>query len=98
MKKILLILAFALFLPVIAFADISIEGIVTGAVNTTLFVASAIVVILWVITGLLFLTAQGDPAKLGKAKLALFSAIGGTLLVIIASSAMSLVSQAFNLS
>ncbi len=97
-KKILfLILLGVLVIPGFAFADVTIQGMVDAAVNTTLYIASGIVVILWIITGLLFLTAQGAPEKLGKAKLALIAAAAGTVLVIIATSAIPLVKSAFNI-
>lgn len=75
----------------------TIGGIVNSAVQTTLFIASGVVVILWVITGLLFVMARGAPEKINQARTALFSAIAGTLLVIVANSAIFLVGQAFGL-
>jgi uncharacterized membrane protein (DUF485 family) len=96
-KKIsFLILSGVLFLPSFASA-LTVQDIVDGAIQTTLYVASGITVILWVVTGLLFLSAQGDPSKLKTAKTSLFAAIAGTAIVIIASSAIGLVSSAFNL-
>lgn len=81
-----------LFLPAIAFAqDISLTGMIDSAVMLTLYIGSAIVVILWVITGIMFLTAQGDPAKLTSAKKALFASIIGTVLVFVASSALTII-------
>lgn len=97
-----LILVAILATPGLAFAQavppspITITGMVVAAVNTALFIASGIVVILWVVTGILFLQAQGAPDKLSTAKKALIAAVAGTLLVIIASSALSLVRSAFN--
>jgi uncharacterized membrane protein (DUF485 family) len=97
-KKILfLILLGVLILPSLASADISIQGMVEGAVNTTWIIAAGVVVILWVVTGLLFLLAQGSPEKVNSAKKSLLAAIAGTVLVIVAFSAISLVSDAFNL-
>ena len=92
-----------LTLPVTVFAansngnGITVSGIVHAAEQTTLLIASGVVVILWVITGLLFLTAQGAPEKLKSARTALIASVAGTALVIIAGSAIALVSQAFNL-
>jgi len=48
-------------------------------------------------TGILFLMAQGDPGKLQSAKLALFSAIGGTILIILANGAILLVKNSLNI-
>jgi len=56
-----------------------------------------IVVIMWVVTGILFLTAQGEPAKLNSAKMGLFASIGGTILIILATSAVSFVANSFGL-
>jgi len=97
-KKIfLLILLSVLVLPSVAFAQITIQGMVDAAVQTTLYIASGIVVILWVVTGVLFLSAQGDPTKLTSAKKALIASVAGTILVIVASGAIALVGGAFGL-
>ncbi len=98
-KKILFLILIAIVLlpGLVSAASISIPSMVAAIQQTVFFVASAITVILWVTTGLLFLMAQGDPAKLTKAKGALFTSIAGTLIVIIAGSAIALVGQAFGM-
>lgn len=105
-KKILfLILLSILILPVKTFAqvgldcpgDMSIDNIACNAVNTALYIAAAIVIILWVVTGVLFLMAQGAPEKLNKAKLALFTSVVGTIVVILAFYGMDLVGKAFGI-
>jgi len=99
-KKISLLISSAVTaLPGLVFAAdaVTIKTMVNAAVKTTLYIASGVVVILWIITGLLFLTAQGDPGKLGSAKTALFASVAGTLLVIVAASALSLVGSAFGI-
>lgn len=102
-KKIFLsILISALVLPISVFAQssgssITVESITGKAVQTTFLVASGIVVILWVVTGLLFLQAQGAPDKLSTAKKALIAAVAGTAIVIIAGSAIALVKSALSL-
>ena len=96
-KKILISsLLSSILLPAMALAA-TIEGMVDAAVRTTLYIGGGIVVILWVVTGILFLTAQGDPSKTSSAKKALLAAIAGTVLIIVASGAVSLVSNAFGL-
>jgi len=96
-KKILfLILLSVVALPTVALADITIKGIVDASVNIALYVASGVVVILWIMTGVIFLTAQGDPAKLKSGKTALIAAVAGTIIIIIASSAINFVGNAFN--
>ena len=97
-KKILfLILLILLVLPSLTFADVTITGMVDAAEQTALYIASGVVVILWVVTGILFLSAQGAPEKLKSAKTALFTAVAGTILVIVAQGAISIVGSAFNI-
>lgn len=99
-KKILFsnLLAATLALPGLVFAQApTIQGMVHAAEQTALLIASGVVVILWIVTGLLFVTAAGDPGKLGTARKALIASVAGTLIVIIASSAVALVSAAFGL-
>lgn len=94
-KYLFLIFSIVLTAPLLASAQaLTIEGMVTSIVNVTLFIASAIVIILWVITGILFLTAQGAPEKLNKAKIALFASVAGTIIIIAANSALALVWEA----
>ena len=96
-KKILfLVLLGVLLLPSLASA-VTIQSMVAAAEMTAFYIASGVVVILWIVTGILFLTAQGAPETLGKARKALFAAIAGTLLVIVAGSAIALVGQMFGI-
>ena len=96
-KKILfLILLGVILLPSLASA-VTIQEMVDAAVQTTLYIASGIVVILWVVTGVLFLTAQGAPEKINTAKKSLMAAIAGTVLVLVASGAIALVGGAFGI-
>ncbi len=97
-KKIFfIILLGVLAIPALASAAITIEGMVQAAVKTTLYIASGIVVVFWIVAGLLFLTAQGEPAKVTSAKHALVAAVAGTVLVIVAGGAIGLVSSMFGL-
>ena len=68
-------------------ANITITGVVANVARLVWVVATGIVIIFWVITGVLFLAAQGAPEKLSTAKKALFAAIAGTVLVVLAYSA-----------
>ncbi len=96
MKKILpvlILLGNILILPSVVSA-ITIESMVDNIADTVWYVGAAIVVIFWVATGVLFLSALGRPEGISTAKKALFAAIAGTVLVIIAGSAMSIISRA----
>lgn len=91
-KKILFLsLACSLFLPSLSSAQ-TIEGMVTSVVNNVVWpVAIAAVVIFWLATGILFLAAMGDPSKLNTAKMSLIASIIGTIVVVIAASAMAII-------
>ena len=65
--------------------------------DQVVIVATWIVVIMWVVTGILFLTAGGEPGKVNTAKTALFAAIAGTILVILANSAVAIVKNSFDI-
>ena len=99
-KKILFLISLGvLVLPVsfITAAVPTIGGMAQAIAGQVVIVGTWIVVIMWVVCGVLFLTAQGEPAKLSAAKLALFSAIGGTILVILANSAIIFVKNSFGI-
>jgi len=101
MKKNLffIFLAGALVLPksVLAIAcpgGLTITNMVCNVANIVWVVATGIILIFWIITGLLFLTAMGDPTKLATARKALIAAVVGTILVVLAYSAMTIISNA----
>jgi hypothetical protein len=97
-KKILLILPALLLLlfPALVFGQ-TLGSMAAAIASQVVIVGRWIVVIMWIVTGVLFLSALGDPGKLNTAKMALFAAIGGTIIIIIASSAESFVRNSFNL-
>ena len=97
-KKILFLTLLGTFaLPALAFA-LTLQDMADGAALTALYVASGIIIVLWVLTGILFLQAQGEPATLSKAKLALMAAVIGTVVIIIANAgAMDFVKSIFHI-
>jgi len=103
-KKILYLALSVMAMPVVAFAatctpgQISVPCMIDAAVRTTFYIASGVVVILWIITGLWFLTAQGAPDKLSASKKALIAAVAGTILVVVAASAINIVGSMFGIS
>lgn len=94
-KKLLLLtpLLIALLFPILASAQ-TIKGIIDNVSSVIQYIARAVVIILWIITGILFLSAQGDPSKLTTAKKALFASIIGTAIVILATIADGLIKNA----
>jgi hypothetical protein len=100
-KKILsLILSAGLTLPFLALADttVTIGSMAAAIAGQVIIVGTWLVVIFWIVAGVLFLMAGGEPAKLEKAKLALFAAIGGTIVIILANSACVFVGNSFGIS
>jgi len=96
-KKISLLISLAaLVLPLLASAQ-TIGGMAQAIAGQVVIVGTWLVVIFWIVTGVLFLSALGDPGKLGAAKTALFAAIGGTILIILAQGAMAFVRNSFGL-
>ena len=96
-KTLFLILsAVVLVLPNMVSAQ-TLDGMAASIARQVVLVGTWIVVIMWVVTGILFLTSQGEPAKLNSAKLALFAAIGGTILIILANSAIIFVKNSFGI-
>ena len=83
-KILLLILLGVLILPSFASAEVTVKTMVCAAISTTWIIAVGVVIILWIVTGILFLIAQGNPAKLTAARTALITSIAGTVLVILA--------------
>jgi hypothetical protein len=101
-KALSLILLGALVSPALALADcsggVTIGCMISAAVNTTWNIAAGITIILWVITGIMFLAAQGAPDKVNSAKKALFAALIGTVVIILAFSAIYIIGNAVGVS
>ncbi len=99
-KKLLSLIAItAVLVPVSCAlaATPTIAGMAESIAGQVVLVATWIVVIMWVVTGIIFLTAQGDPGKINTGKTALFASIGGTILIILAQSAIALVKNSFGI-
>ncbi len=74
-------------LPVIALAaTIPLDPILVKIQAMVVATGGFIIVVGWIIAGILYLTAAGNPTKLETAKKALFACVVGTALVILAVS------------
>ena len=108
MKKIKLTLASlgVFLLPVLALAQMqpnapggpgvtvgSLQQILNAVTNAVGLVFGAIAVIAFVIAGVLFLTSQGDPDKIGKARQAFLWGVAGVVVGIIAFSIIAIVAS-----
>ena len=93
-KNILFLTLFSiLFIPTIALAQVTIISMVNSIAYTAWIIATGVVVVLWLVTGMLFLLAQGAPDKLNMAKKALLTSVAGTVIVIVAFSALTLIAN-----
>ena len=91
-KKIsFLILIGALLLPVVASAQTIATLVDNVVVNVAWPIAIAAVVIFWLVTGILFLAAMGSPEKIGLARKALIAAVAGTIIIVLAASAIVII-------
>ena len=101
MKKKLLFLIFlagVLVLPSIAFAQVTVQSIINNIVNNVVWpIAIGVIVILWIITGILFLTALGDSTKLTTAKHSLFASLAGTIIIVLAGSVIVIIRNALGI-
>jgi uncharacterized membrane protein (DUF485 family) len=96
-KKILILfLSAVIILPGLASAA-DLASMARGAAETALAVATGVVVVMWVVAGIMFLLAAGDPGKLGGAKTGLIAAVIGTAIVIIANGAIGFVGGIFHM-
>jgi len=100
-KKILIsILSVVLILPSsVAFAQlhsygngISLPDLMNSITNLVGFVFGGIVVVMFVAAAILFLTAQGDPAKIKIAKDAFIWGVAGVVVGLIAFSIIAIIS------
>lgn len=97
-KKILfLILLGILILPTATLAAPTLGSMAQSAMRAVVTAAGFIVVIMWIVTGILFLSALGDPSKLSTGKIALISSVIGTVIVIMANFAMDFVGGIFGI-
>ena len=90
-----------LALPAIAFAQPTVTiGSITGLVSVVerfmWIIFGGIAVIMFVVAGILFLTAQGDPEKVQAARSAFIWGIAGVVVAIIAYSIIAIVTSALS--
>ena len=106
MKKIILVLTLlaVLTMPVMALAQIStapptintdLEGLGGKIVSAVWIVFTVIVIIMFVIAGILFLTAQGSPEKVATARLAFLWGVVGVVVGILAYTMITVVTSIF---
>lgn len=97
-KKIsFLILLSLLLLPLTASA-VTIADLVSNVVTNVAWpVAVGAVVVFWIATGILFLAGMGSPEKIKLARTALIASVAGTLVIILAASAGTIISNSLGI-
>ena len=100
MKKIsLLSLLGFLLLPSIALAQLhsygslTLNGLIPNILNVLWIVFTAFAVIMFVVSGIMFLTAQGDREKLVTARASLYWGVVGVIVGIVAYSAVAIITS-----
>ena len=78
-------------------ANIDIIYVIQGLLTVTWWVFLGLVVILFIIAGIQFLTAQGDPAKLETARQFVIWAFAGVVVGVLAFSAIVIVRNTFRI-
>ena len=77
-------------LPTVAFGTATLTGMAANIESATVTIGGTIVVIGWMITGILWLLAAGNPSKITVAKGALIACVVGTIVVVLAGTASSI--------
>lgn len=90
----LILLISVLVLPCLANAQERLQKLAKSIETAVVDVAISVVVIGWVIAGILYLTATGNPERMGTARKALIACIIGTVLVVLAMTSGAVVSIA----
>lgn len=96
-KKILFLILLGLVALPNLISATTLGSMAESAMHAIITAAGFIVVIMWVVTGILFLISMGDPSKLSSAKIGLIAAVAGTVLVILANYATDFVGGIFGI-
>ena len=69
------------------------DNILSGILNAIRTIAVVVVIVMFLWAGIMFATAAGDPTKLSKAKTAFLYGAIAVIVVIIATSIMTIIKQ-----
>jgi FtsH-binding integral membrane protein len=97
-KKILFLILLAVVLvPTVTFAQQDLQTIVDTAASSLVALAAGLATISFIVSGIMFLTATGNPGRMGIAKTALIAAVIGIIVIVLAEGAKTFVSTFFGL-
>jgi len=87
-KKLLFIFLLVIILtPLVASADSTLLGIVEGAKNSLMALGGGLATIAFIVAGIMFLTATGNPSRMEIAKKSLIAAVIGIMIIVLAGGA-----------
>jgi len=76
-------------------AEVTLDAFITNILKLVWEITAGLAAIMFIVAGILFITAQGDPTKLGTARQALIWAVVGVAVAIIAFSLVKIITGAF---
>ena len=97
-KTIFLILLAVILVPSFCFAQANtIDDVIKAAVNSLIPIVGGLSTIAFIVAGIMFLSASGNPSRMTIAKGSLIAAVIGIVIVVLASGAKDFVSTFFGL-
>lgn len=93
----LILLLSVLILPTATYAEKTLNDVVTAAADNLALLAGSLSIIAFMVAGIIFITATGNPSRLQVAKAALLAAVVGIAIVVLAKGAEYFVGQFFGL-
>lgn len=86
-KFFLLLLAITALMPSVASADTTLLGLVEGAKASLMALGGGLATIAFIVAGIMFLTATGNPSRMEIGKKALLAAVIGIVIIVLAGGA-----------
>jgi len=98
-KKILfLILLLIVLAPTIGVAEaLGLDQVVKNAANSLKGIGGGLATIGFIVAGIMYISATGNPSKMETAKLALVAAVIGIVIILLADTAAEFVAKIFGL-
>ena len=93
----LLLITIPLMTSAQAGANPTLQTIVDGLKTSLVALGASLATIAFIVSGFMFLTAAGDPGRLGTAKMSLIAAVIGIAIIALASFAQGFIKSLFGL-
>ena len=76
-----------------SYGSLTLNGLIPNILNVLWIVFTAFAIIMFVVSGIMFLTAQGDREKLVTARASLYWGVVGVIVGIVAYSAVAIITS-----